>query len=58
VLCALHFAGEEQGMWGYRRYVERHRAELDNFAATLTFDTGSGRLMASFSTPRRPQAVR
>jgi carboxypeptidase Q len=38
------FTGEEQGMWGSRRYVERHRAELDKFAAVVMFDTGSGRL--------------
>ncbi|MBV9505231.1 MAG: M20/M25/M40 family metallo-hydrolase [Acidobacteriia bacterium] len=31
------FTGEEQGMWGSRRYVEQHRGELDNFAATMTF---------------------
>ena len=38
------FTGEEQGMWGSRRYVEQHRAELGRHAAVVVFDTGSGRL--------------
>jgi len=46
------FTGEEQGMWGSRRYVERHRAELGNFAATMTFDTGSGRLLGFYLNGR------
>jgi len=46
------FTGEEQGMWGSRRYVERHRAELDNFAAEITFDTGSGRLLGFYLNGR------
>jgi len=46
------FTGEEQGMWGSRRYVERHRAELDRFAATITFDTGSGRLIGFYLNGR------
>jgi len=46
------FTGEEQGMWGSRRYVERHRAELDNFAAAMTFDTGSGRLLGFYLNGR------
>lgn len=46
------FMGEEQGMWGSRRYVERHRAELDKFAASITFDTGSGRLLGFYLNGR------
>ena len=46
------FTGEEQGMWGSRRYVERHRAELDKIAATMTFDTGSGRLTGFYLNGR------
>jgi len=46
------FTGEEQGMWGSRRYVERHRGELDKIAATMTFDTGSGRLMGFYLNGR------
>ena len=46
------FTGEEQGMWGSRRYVERHRAELGRMAATMTFDTGSGRLLGFYLNGR------
>jgi Zn-dependent M28 family amino/carboxypeptidase len=46
------FTGEEQGMWGSRRYVEKHRAELDRIAATVTFDTGSGRLVGFYLNGR------
>ena len=46
------FTGEEQGMWGSRRYVERHRAELDNFVLTITYDTGSGRLTGFYLNGR------
>jgi carboxypeptidase Q len=46
------FTGEEQGMWGSRRYVEKHRAELDNHAAAVVFDTGSGRLTGFYLNGR------
>jgi carboxypeptidase Q len=46
------FTGEEQGMWGSRRYVESHRSELDRIAATMTFDTGSGRLLGFYLNGR------
>ena len=46
------FTGEEQGMWGSRRYVEKHRAELDKYSATVTFDTGSGRLTGFYLNGR------
>jgi hypothetical protein len=46
------FTGEEQGMWGSRRYVERHRAELDKIAAVVIFDTGSGRLQGFYLNGR------
>jgi hypothetical protein len=46
------FTGEEHGMWGSRRYVERHRGELDKYAATITFDTGSGRLLGFYLNGR------
>lgn len=39
-------------MWGSRRYVEQHRAELDKIAATMTFDTGSGRLVGFYLNGR------
>jgi carboxypeptidase Q len=37
---------------GSRRYVERHRAELDNFVAMMTYDSGSGRLTGFFLNGR------
>jgi hypothetical protein len=46
------FTGEEQGMWGSRRYVERHRAELDKHAGVIIFDTGSGRTSGFFLNGR------
>lgn len=46
------FTGEEQGMWGSRRYVEQHHAELDRIAVTITFDTGSGRLVGFYLNGR------
>jgi hypothetical protein len=46
------FTGEEQGMWGSRRYVERHRAELDKHVAVVVFDTGSGRLQGFYLNGR------
>lgn len=36
------FTGEEQGMLGSAAYVEKHKAEMDNHVAFVTFDTGSG----------------
>jgi hypothetical protein len=46
------FTGEEQGMWGSRGYVAKHKAELDNHAAVVVFDTGSGRLSGFFLNGR------
>jgi len=37
------FTGEEQGMWGSAGYVKTHAAELDQHAAVVIFDIGSGR---------------
>ena len=37
------FNAEEQGMWGSEGYVKRHAAELDDHAAVVIFDVGSGR---------------
>jgi carboxypeptidase Q len=36
------FTGEEQGMLGSRAYARAHRAELDNMAAAIVFDSGTG----------------
>jgi hypothetical protein len=46
------FTGEEQGMWGSRRYVERHRADLDHYVGMVSFDTGSGRLLGFYLNGR------
>jgi Iap family predicted aminopeptidase len=37
------FNDEEQGMWGSEGYVRRHASELDDHAAAVIFDVGSGR---------------
>jgi carboxypeptidase Q len=37
------FSGEEQGLFGSKAYVERHRDELARHSAVFILDTGSGR---------------
>jgi hypothetical protein len=46
------FTGEEQGMMGSEAYVERHKSELDKFAAVVIFDTGSGHLSGFYLNGR------
>ncbi len=38
------FSGEEQGLWGSRAYVERHRDELDDIVAVVVHDMGQGKI--------------
>ena len=38
------FSGEEQGLHGSRKYVERHKDELDRHSAALVHDTGTGKV--------------
>ena len=38
------FTGEEQGLHGSRKYVERHKDELDLHSAALVHDTGTGKV--------------
>jgi carboxypeptidase Q len=38
------FTGEEQGLHGSRKYVERHKDELDKHSAALVHDTGTGKV--------------
>ena len=38
------FTGEEQGLWGSRRYVEKHKDEMDRTSVALVHDTGTGRV--------------
>jgi hypothetical protein len=39
------FTGEEEGLWGSKRYVERHQDELDKHSAALVHDTGTGKVV-------------
>jgi Zn-dependent M28 family amino/carboxypeptidase len=39
------FTGEEQGLWGSRKYVEKYDAELAKHSAALVHDTGTGKVM-------------
>jgi carboxypeptidase Q len=48
------FTGEEQGMYGSAGYVKDHAAELDQHAAMINFDTGSGRT-TGFYINKRPE---
>lgn len=38
------FSGEEQGLHGSRRYVQRYKDELPRHAAAIVHDTGTGRV--------------
>ncbi len=38
------FSGEEQGLFGSKAYVTRHREELPRVSAVLIMDTGTGRV--------------
>jgi hypothetical protein len=38
------FSGEEQGLHGSRKYVERHKEELNKHSAALVHDTGTGKV--------------
>jgi carboxypeptidase Q len=39
------YTGEEQGLVGSKKYVERHEAELPNHSAAIVHDTGTGRVL-------------
>ena len=38
------FTGEEQGLWGSKRYVERHKDEMAKTSIALVHDTGTGKV--------------
>ncbi len=38
------FTGEEEGLYGSKRYVEKHKAEMDQHSAALVHDTGTGKV--------------
>lgn len=50
------FTGEEEGTLGSWSYVLRHRSELDNVVAMLTWDSGTGRT-TGFSLGGRKDVV-
>ena len=39
------YTGEEQGLWGSRKYVERHKDELGKHSAAIVHDTGTGKVL-------------
>src|SRR5207245_1291259 len=39
------FTGEEQGLYGSRKYVERHKEELPKTSAAMVHDTGTGKMI-------------
>jgi hypothetical protein len=46
------FTGEEQGLWGSRKYVEKHKDELAKHSVALVHDTGTGKVLG-FGTQGR-----
>jgi hypothetical protein len=38
------FTGEEQGLWGSRKYVEKYKEELPKHSVALVHDTGTGKV--------------
>jgi len=38
------FTGEEQGLYGSKRYVEKHKDEMPKHSAALVHDTGTGKV--------------
>ena len=38
------FSGEEEGLWGSKKYCERHKDEMDKFSVALVHDTGTGKV--------------
>ena len=51
------FSGEEEGLIGSRRYVSKHRAEMDRYVAAVIFDSGTGRV-TGFSLGGRQDVAR
>ena len=39
------FTGEEQGLWGSKKYVEKHKDELAKHSVALVHDTGTGKVL-------------
>ncbi|MCI0702721.1 MAG: M20/M25/M40 family metallo-hydrolase [Planctomycetia bacterium] len=39
------FTGEEQGLWGSKKYVEKYKADLPKHSVALIHDTGTGKVV-------------
>jgi len=39
------FTGEEQGLWGSRKYVEKYKDDMDKHSVALVHDTGTGKVV-------------
>jgi len=39
------FTGEEEGLWGSKKYVESHKDEMDKHSVALVHDTGTGKVV-------------
>ncbi len=50
------FTGEEQGLWGSRKYVEKHKDELPKHSVALVHDTGTGKVLG-FGTQGRASII-
>jgi hypothetical protein len=47
------FSGEEQGLYGSRKYVEKYKADLPKHSVALVHDTGTGRVLGFGMQGRR-----
>jgi carboxypeptidase Q len=50
------FTGEEEGLHGSKKYVERHKDELDKHSVALVHDTGTGKV-AGFALHNRKSCM-
>lgn len=50
------FTGEEQGLWGSRKYVEKYKDELPKHSVALVHDTGTGKVLG-FGTQGRASII-
>jgi hypothetical protein len=50
------FSGEEQGLWGSRKYAEKYKADLPKHSVALVHDTGTGKVLG-FGTQGRKAII-
>jgi len=50
------FTGEEQGLWGSRKYVEKYKDDMPKHSVALIHDTGTGKVMG-FGTQGRKNII-